>query len=387
MPNVDRAVRPLLDCDFGPGDADGTRAGLELVDSSVIADSVVVGYFAGGLGTQDGAQVEPLGNRSEGWVGVSRFDSEASGVLGDEDPIEVVGGFDRVGDVVVVEFCYQPVLERAVDPFTPAAGLRAVGEDEFDGKRVHSDLEVGRFIVTLEDMGTAMAGGSKLAGVVEVECSGQAMTSADLMEDAEATIERFLRIELAVEWHAGGVIGGEDESCRWKGGAKPGMRAAVDEDELAEACPAFSSASVVALRAMAMLGRDTGGTEPTADGIGTELDSFLFGEGLGEVAGVVLGELGLIEVQNLLAEACGFGVMRLTATVAMADALIARDPDLGLEPEDLARAQPQHWSCGPRRESGKRLADDGEPFHFRLREEYAFRHVTSITPTRPIPSI
>ena len=141
------------------------------------------------------------------------------------------------------------------------------------------------------------------------------------------------------------------------------------------------------MRAMAMLGRDTGGSEPAADGIGTELNSFLFGEGLGEVAGVVLGEPGLIEVQNLLAKTCRFDVMRLAATVAMADAFIASGPDLGLEPENLAGAQIQHVSCRPRREPGERLADDGEPFHFRLREEYAFRHVTSITTTRHVPSI
>ncbi len=140
------------------------------------------------------------------------------------------------------------------------------------------------------------------------------------------------------------------------------------------------------MRAMTMLRWNAGGSEPTADGIGTELDPFLFGEGLGEVAGVVFGELGPIEVENLLAEACGFGVMRLAAAVAMADAFVASGPDLGLEPEDLARAQPQHRSCRLRRESGERLADDREPFHFRLREERVVRHVTSITPAPLVPS-
>ena len=121
-----------------------------------------------------------------------------------------------------------------------------------------------------------------------------------------------------------------------------------------------------------MLGWNTGGTEPAAEGIGTELDSLFLGEGLGEMAGVVLGELGPVEIENLLAQTLGLGIVRLAATVAMTDAFIARGPDFGLEPVDLALAQPEHRSCGPRREPGERLVDDGEPFHFRLREEDAF---------------
>ena len=232
MPDVDGAVEPFLDGDLASGDADAAGVGFELVDLSAVADGVIVGDLAGVLRTQDGAQVESLGDRSEGLVGISRFDSEALGVLGDEYLVEVGGGFRRVGDVVMIEFCDQPVLERAVDTLTPASGLRAVGEDEFHRQLSHGDLEVGRLIITLEDMGTTMAGGSELAGMVEVECGGQAMTSADLIEDAKTAGQRFLRIELAVEGHAGGVVGGEDESRRWKGGAKPGMRAAIDEDEL-----------------------------------------------------------------------------------------------------------------------------------------------------------
>jgi len=39
----------------------------------------------------------------------------------------------------------------------------------------------------------------------------------------------------------------------------------------------------------------------------------LFLQGFGEVAGVALGELGLVQVQNALAEAFGLGVARLVA--------------------------------------------------------------------------
>lgn len=165
------------------------------------------------------------------------------------------------------------------------------------------------------------------------------------------------------------------------------MWAAVDEDQLAEAGSTFSSAPVIALRAMAMLGWDTGGPEPAAQRIRAESDPLLFFECFSEVACVVPGELGLVDVQHLLAQALRFGVMRLAAAVAMADAPIAVGPDLGLEPEDLAYAQLQHRSCGSRRESGKRLVDDGEPFHFRLGVERELQHVTSIASLIPIESI
>ena len=213
MLDVDGTVKPLLDRDLSSGDADSASVGFELVRATAIADGVVVGHFAGGPGTEDGAQVETLGNRSKGPEGIARLDSEASCVLGDEHTVEVVGGFIRVGDVVVVEFCYEPVLKRAVDTFTPAAGLWAVSEDQLYRESVHGDLKVGGFIVTLEDMGAAMAGGSELAGFVEVQGLREAVTPGDLVENTEAAVKRLLRVELTVQGHAGGVVGGEDEGA------------------------------------------------------------------------------------------------------------------------------------------------------------------------------
>jgi len=140
-----------------------------LVDLSLVTDGVVVGDLAGSLGTQDGAQVEAFRDRSEGGVGVPRLHPEVIGILGDEHSVEIVGGFGRVGDVVVVEFCDQPVLEGLVDALAPAPGLRAVGEDKLDGQGLHGNLEVGRLVVALEDMDAAMTGGSELTGSVEVE--------------------------------------------------------------------------------------------------------------------------------------------------------------------------------------------------------------------------
>ena len=149
VPDVERAIKPFLYRDLGPGDADGAGIGLELIDLSLVTDRVVIGDLAGSLGTQDGAQVEFLRDRSEGGVAVPRPHPEAFGILGNEHPVEIVGSASWVGDVVVVEFCDQPVLERLVDAFAPAPGLWAVGEDELDGERLHGDLEVGRLVVAL----------------------------------------------------------------------------------------------------------------------------------------------------------------------------------------------------------------------------------------------
>ena len=96
---------------MSPGDTNAIGVGFELIDLSVIADGVVIGDLAGGLGTEHRAQVESLRDRSEGGVGIPRLYSEASGILGDEYLVEVSGGFNRVSDVVVVQFCDQPVLK------------------------------------------------------------------------------------------------------------------------------------------------------------------------------------------------------------------------------------------------------------------------------------
>jgi hypothetical protein len=119
VPDVDWAVKPLLYRDFGSSDADGAGIGLELVDLSLVTDGVVVGDLAGSLGTQDGAQVEAFRDRSEGGVGVPRLHPEVIGILGDEHSVEIVGGFGWVRDVVIVEFCDQPVLEGLVDALAP----------------------------------------------------------------------------------------------------------------------------------------------------------------------------------------------------------------------------------------------------------------------------
>src|SRR5512145_2227903 len=129
---------------------------------------------------------------------------------------------------------------------------------------------------------------------------------------------------------------------------------------------------------MAAFGRDTSRSEPAAESLRVDLDLVLLFQSLGKMIVVVLGESSLVQFQHTLAEAFWFGVVRLAAAVAVADSGIARGPDLGLKPEDLAGAQVQHRGRGPRRQAGECLMDNREPSHFRLREAQLFRHASRI---------
>ena len=108
-----------------------------------------------------------------------------------------------------------------------------------------------------------------------------------------------------------------------------------------------------------MLGWYTGGPEPAAECFRTDLELLLLLQGFGEVVSVVLGELGLVQVQNAPAEALGFGVVRLAATVAVADAGIACGPDLGFEPDCKVRGD---WSATSGYEATRRLLASSPPF-------------------------
>ena len=70
---------------------------------------------------------------------------------------------------------------------------------------------------------------------------------ADVIEDTEAAGKCLLGLELAVEGHPGGVVGGKDERSRRQGGAEPRVGATIDEDELAETGPALAPSAVIAL--------------------------------------------------------------------------------------------------------------------------------------------
>ena len=74
--------------------------------------------------------------------------------------------------------------------------------------------------------------------------------------------------------------------------AEPGIRATIDEDELAEAGPALPFAAVVGPGAVAAFGWDVSGPEPAAESLRVDLDLVLFLQGFGKMVVVVLPEQG-----------------------------------------------------------------------------------------------
>ncbi len=111
VPDVDRAIKPSPYRDLGAGNADTANVELEFVAMSVVAQGVVIGNLPGSLGAQHGAQVESVGYRPEGGFRLTRLDPETFSILGDEHPVEIVRGPQRVGDAVMVQFCHQSVLK------------------------------------------------------------------------------------------------------------------------------------------------------------------------------------------------------------------------------------------------------------------------------------
>ena len=209
---------------------------------------------------------------------------------------------------------------------------------------------MGGLVVTLEAMGAAVPGGGELAGLIEVQGRGEAVLAADVVEYLEAGGQRLLGCEEAVEWHPGGIVGSQDEGGMRPGRSKPRVRAAVDEDELAQACPALSFAAVVALGAMATLGRDVTVPEPAAESFAVDLESVLLFQSFGEVVVVVLGELAAMQLERLLSETGRLGIGRAAAAVAVDDALVSLAAHPGLESEGLADGKPQHPGGGTGRQ-------------------------------------
>lgn len=361
MTDMDRAVKPLLHHDLGPGDADAAAVGLELVGTALAADGVVIGDFAGVFGTQHRTQVEPIGNRSESGPGVTWLHPEAFRIPGDEHPVEVVGSSGRVGDAVMVQFCNQPVLEGLVDPLAPSSSLRRVGKDDLYCQCLHGGFETGGLSVTLEAMGAAVPGSGELAGFVEIQCRREAVLPADVIEYLEAGVKRLLWRKEAVEGYAGGIVGSQHECRMWPGRSKPRVRAAVDEDEFAKACPALSPPAVVAPGVMATLGRDVIVPEPAAERLPVDLESVLFFQSFGEVIVVVLGELATVQSEYLPSEAGGLGIGRAAAAVAVDDALVSLAAYPGFESEGLADGEAEHSGGGAGRQTREHLPDNIQP--------------------------
>lgn len=92
MEDVDGIVKPLLRVDIGCHQAVRPSRGQQLVADPVQADGVVILDVAIVVGTEDGAQVHARRQFAVGGRGIPGLHSEALGVLGDEYPVELVGG-------------------------------------------------------------------------------------------------------------------------------------------------------------------------------------------------------------------------------------------------------------------------------------------------------
>jgi hypothetical protein len=137
------------------------------------------------FGTENTAQVRVPGYWLECRSALSGGNTEAADVLGDEQPVKIVCGGRCVLDALVPELGHQPALERAIDAFAPASGLRAVGENESDSKCSHRHFEMRGFVVALEAVDAAVASGGKLAGPVEIEGLGQAVAARYVVDTSK----------------------------------------------------------------------------------------------------------------------------------------------------------------------------------------------------------
>jgi len=106
------------------------------------------------------------------------------------------------------------------------------------------------------------------------------------------------------------------------------------------------------------------GSEPTPGGFATEVDGELIGQSLGEMGEIEVEAVPTVEFSNLLAQASWFGVSRGMAAVAVTDAIGAMLADVGLDTEDLTRANVQHSGGGCRTECGAEgPLDNAVAFH------------------------
>ena len=231
MMEVEGAVEPFLDFDFGVDEVGAVGWGKELVEGALETHGVVVLDGSGGLGAEDAFEFEVGEKRSPcGFRVLGRF-LEATAEFRDEDAVEVGGGGLTIGHAVSGEFGDQAPMKGPVQTFAPAAGLGRMGEDETDGELFHGDFEMSFLdLRALLDMGSAVAGGDELAGAIEVEAGGEALSLEDLITDFETTIAVRGGLELSPERFTGGVAAKEEANLRPRL-AEPTMGRAVKEEE------------------------------------------------------------------------------------------------------------------------------------------------------------
>src|SRR5207247_4533240 len=128
----------------------GGAAGLlgQLKRTTVEADHIVLTDDAIGLLTQDLVEIDRA-ERDEGGVRVSRGPREGRVVVGDEARAQVAIRRLEGADIGQAQLVHEPVLQRAVEPFPPAARLRGVGPDVFDAEAGEGAADV-REVVAID---------------------------------------------------------------------------------------------------------------------------------------------------------------------------------------------------------------------------------------------
>jgi hypothetical protein len=139
-----------------------------------------------------------------------------------------VGGGVGGLDAGPAKFGDEPALEGSFDALDPAASLWGFGEDGLDGQAVHGDLKAGGLVIPLEWMGAAVAGSRNLAGFVEVQAIGEAVTSEDVVKHLETGITRLVRCDQPLQWPAGGIVGRKHQSQHGQVRPEPKVRAAIE---------------------------------------------------------------------------------------------------------------------------------------------------------------
>ena len=120
--------------DDAPADARGA-AGLfrQLQVDTVEADGVVGRDHALGLGAEDLIEID-VAERHKGRCGIRGGPGEGGVVVGDEPLAQIGVGGRGGGDAGQAKFVNEAVLQRAIEPLAPPAGLRRVGADVLDAE-------------------------------------------------------------------------------------------------------------------------------------------------------------------------------------------------------------------------------------------------------------
>src|SRR5216110_2310559 len=206
-------------------------------------------------------------------VGDPRWRGEAAIVVRHENREEGLGG-GRGGETPQAQLLDEAILERAVGALDPALRLRAVGAETVDVEGAEGAAELREARATLG----AIAGlDVKDAEPVAGERHGLAVT-LEVAPGGVEVIERGLGVREA-EPHeaAGGVVDVDQQRAARAAILEPGVLAAIELDELAEAGPTLPR-RIAPAGALGPRDPQAGGTHPAAQRLDGQDEGVLLGE-------------------------------------------------------------------------------------------------------------